>query len=235
MPHEASTEVDHLALLAQSGCRESLEEATKAVYRALLDVAHKYETGHAVEDLAQDMYVKLLKQLPNWNPDKASFIRFLYIIAHSVGLSHYRHQRAAKRDPGYTVANLDGIDVAGMAYEPASAMEKRDTYQEAVRRISQLPHIPRQILVSRMMGETIQSLASHHQTSRHHIKRNIALAIERLPAWLGDNIARYLNVEPLPEESNRSLLEASWKHGRSDEGHSAVGANEFTPSALSRV
>lgn len=146
--------------------------------------------GHreTAEDLVSDIFHKMLAHLPNYNPNKAGFRTWLYRIANTMLIDHYRVHHNPNR-PG--LVHLDEEREEDAA-EPALDHGPQKEISLAVRQsVATLPPRDRQIVEMRYFeGFSNQEIAEILDLSANHVGVLLYRSLQQLKQRLsGANIS----------------------------------------------
>lgn len=94
----------------QSGDADAFEELMNRYKRRMLSYVYKsIKNWEDTNDLTQDIFIKVFRALPRWEP-RAKFSTWLYTIAHNVCIDYHR----AKSRRGYSYSIDDEEIIHGM-------------------------------------------------------------------------------------------------------------------------
>ena len=121
------------------------------------------------EDLAAEVFVRVLKALPDYDPDKASVSTWIYAISHNILIDHFRRSRDTEELP-------EEIPASGDILEGIVREEELDRLADALLKLS--PE-ERQVIVLRYYaGKPLTEVAFRMSLSYGAVKirHNKALA-----------------------------------------------------------
>ena len=123
-------------------------DAFAAVYREYQHVVYRFGcamTGSesAAEDITQETFVALFRDLSRYDPDRASFTTYLYGIVRNLSRERLR------RDRRFLPLDVLGVVArrAGPTSDPSSALEGAETAAEVRRALRRLPTRYRELIV----------------------------------------------------------------------------------------
>lgn len=149
------------------------------LYRFLVRQVQSVSVG---EDLYQETWLTLIRQRENWQPS-ASLKTFLYRIAHSRLVDHFRAQG---RHGGFSNLSLDGDDAPEIAdacvvSTPDGALAQRSQAQALRHCLDGLPPEQREaFLFSEESGLGLADIAAITDASVEAVKSRIRYAIRKL-------------------------------------------------------
>ncbi len=133
-----------------------------------------------VDDLFQETWLRLIRNKERYRPE-APFRAYLYQIAHSVLVDHYRRHGHAARPQ--TDAALDPIDASAGPDDNYDAGSLRSVFVAA---LDALPAEQREaFLLHEEAGLTLEQIAEVVGTGRETIKSRLRYATRRLRESLG--------------------------------------------------
>ena len=165
----------------QAGSFERLYERHRApLYRYF---ARQTAREH-VDDLFQETWLRLIRGKARYRPD-APFRAYLYRIAHSVLVDHYRRHGHASRprtDPD--------VDPADPAPGPERNYERCALRAALTAALEALPAEQREaFLLHEEAGLTLEEIAAVVGTGRETVKSRLRYAARRLREALGQDLA----------------------------------------------
>jgi RNA polymerase sigma-70 factor, ECF subfamily len=139
--HSEPTDYDLLRRAA-----EGERQAFELVYRRYQQVVYRFAramTGHpdVAEDVTQEVFVALIKELPRYDPARAGFTTYLYGIARN--LSRDRWRRAQRRLAFETI----GLERCRSADDPYDLLERAQAAAQVQRALRGLPLRYREVIV----------------------------------------------------------------------------------------
>lgn len=136
-----------------------------------------------VDDLFQETWLRLIRSKTRYRPE-APFRAYLYQIAHSVLVDHYRRHGHTSRPQANPA--LDPIDDSGGPEEHYEAALARSAFVAA---LDSLPPEQREaFLLHEEGGLTLEQIAEVVGTGRETIKSRLRYATRRLREGLGRNL-----------------------------------------------
>lgn len=142
------------------------------------------------EDLVQDAVVAVLRELPRFDPLRASLTTFVARVAESAIADTLRRRTADKRNPLRHPDHRNPACAAEDCGQPDAQLEQRDLVVDLEAALGQLPPDLEQL--ARQLREwTPREIADQHGTHRGTIYRRIARLRER---WSDSSLQDYLDV-----------------------------------------
>ncbi len=136
----------------------------------------------AVDDLFQDVWLRVIKGQARYRPD-APFAAYLYRIAHNVLVDHYRREGRA---PEFTSA--EHLQLPNPGAGPERAFTQVEMRAAISRALSDLPAAQREaFLLHEEAGLTLEQIAAVVGTGRETIKSRLRYALNRLRRDLLEN------------------------------------------------
>lgn len=136
-----------------------------------------------VDDLFQETWLRLIRAKTRYRP-AAPFRAYLYQIAHSVLVDHYRRQGHASRPQ--TDASLDPIDPSN---GPEDAYEAGSLRSAFIAALDALPAEQREaFLLHEEAGLTLEQIAEVVGARRETVKSRLRYAARRLREALGQDL-----------------------------------------------
>lgn len=125
-----------------------------------------YRTGdlHAAEDLTTEVFIRMIRSLPGYQPREAPFLAWLFQIARNLAIDHYR-----KAGAGRMVALEETLPAHGE--DPTRAVDRRLTSQKLAEALRSLHEDQRDVIVLRFVaGMSIAETARAMLRSEDAIK-----------------------------------------------------------------
>jgi len=111
---------------------------------------------HLAEDLAGEVFVRMVKDLPGYQPRGIPFQAWLYRIAHNLAVDH---QRASGRHELVPLYHAEGLNAEGQ--DPASKVERQLTVERVESALGALDPIQREVVVLRfLVGLSLREVAA---------------------------------------------------------------------------
>lgn len=173
------TRSDHELMIAWQGGDARAFEVLYARHRRALYGFLVHQAGNVADDLFQEVWMTFIRQRDSWQP-LASLRTFLFRIAHSRLIDHYRAQGRRFND--------EGIDPDELAAQGSCAFAERA--QEAQRRalqqcLAELPPEQREaFLFSEDRELSLADIAAITGAGAETVKSRVRYAIRRLRACL---------------------------------------------------
>lgn len=147
-----------LELLLQR-CRSGDEIAWETLVRRFQArvfalVCHYVRSREDARDVAQEVFVRVWRSLPNFEND-ASFVPWLLRVARTTAIDHVRRRNV--RPPAQDLPAEEVFDLAEPSLDPAQQAEQRSENQMVRRALDGIGQLHREILMLR----DIQGLALH--------------------------------------------------------------------------
>jgi RNA polymerase sigma-70 factor, ECF subfamily len=137
-----------LVALAQLGDVEALG----ALYDTHYPVVYRYLRArvgdpHLAEDLASDVFRRMLTGLPQYRPMGLPFQAWLLRIAHNRLVDHYRQESSHMSVELETIENQGGDDA-----DPTDLVERQLSLEQAYRALAKLDTAQRDVLILRFLN-----------------------------------------------------------------------------------
>lgn len=171
MPH---TDLNDLIYRARNGNPQAAGELYELYHQQIFRYLG-YRTGDwlAAEDLTGEVFIKMIKALPRFQPTAASFASWLFQIAHNAAVDHLRWQTS------HPAVRLDDDQPA--ADNPAAALEDRLSSEQLRGALQQLSGDQRDVLLLRFIhGLSLADTASALRRSPDAVKGLQRRALQRL-------------------------------------------------------
>jgi RNA polymerase sigma-70 factor, ECF subfamily len=151
--------MDHELELLLQRCRSGDELAWEALVRRFQGrvhalVCHYVRSREDARDVAQEVFVRVWRSLPNFEQD-ASFVPWLLRVARTTAIDHVRRRNA--RPPAQDLPADEAYDLADPSLDPSAQAEQRSENQLVRRALDGISRLHREILLLR----DIQGLALH--------------------------------------------------------------------------
>jgi RNA polymerase sigma-70 factor (ECF subfamily) len=123
-------------------------DAFPALYREHFDEVHAYlavalGNDADADDVAQEVFLKVFQALPRYDPSKAPFHNWLFVIARHCAISHHRKEgRQAPTDPAWLDASREARQAADPVARPAWG-----STAELHEQLANLPKLQRDVVV----------------------------------------------------------------------------------------
>lgn len=165
-----------------------MREHAGAVYSVVLGFAR----GPEADDLAQDVFLRLVQGLPGFQ-GQARLSTWVHRVATNVGLNHLRGRR--RRPPPQRLAEDAPLIASGPG--PARELDAREEREAFRRALEELPPELRAVVVLRVhRGLPFQEIASVLEIPRPTAESRMARAKERLRARLRPHLGRDAPAPP---------------------------------------
>lgn len=140
------------------------------VYRIIQDAAE-------AQDATQEVFVKLYRSLPEWNPGKARFSTWLYRLAANHAIDCWRVRRRRResqpaeqpeREPGPARPSDE------LFLSPLGALEKKETIDQIRRCVDDLPELQKKIFLLRYFQDLkLEEIAEMEDCSLGTVKTSL--------------------------------------------------------------
>jgi RNA polymerase sigma-70 factor (ECF subfamily) len=156
--------------------------AFPALYREHIDEVHAYlavalGNDTDADDVAQEVFLKVFQALPRYDPSKAPFHNWLFVIARHCAISHHRKEgRQAPTDP----ARLDASGETRQAADPVARPAWGST---AVlhEQLADLPKLQRDVVVLTYRANLdVDEIAGLLHLTQPHVRQLKCRALARL-------------------------------------------------------
>jgi RNA polymerase sigma-70 factor (ECF subfamily) len=157
---------------------ELYERYRLSIFRYLY---YKVGDPHTAEDLASEVFVRMIAALPGYQPKAIAFQAWLFQIARNLAIDHYR--KGKLRDHLQLEENL----VAGED-DPVNTFEQGLTSNVLKKALTKLPDEQRDVIVMRFVsgmpiGEVAQSLHKSENSIKGLQRRGLIALREILTEW----------------------------------------------------
>jgi len=176
-----------LVAMSAKGDREALEALVKRHLKLIYSVAKRYVSdSDDAEDITQEVFVKIWKNLANYQPEK-SFTNWIYEIAKNASLNWLQKKRtvpfsAFEDEYGENRLLYALADPAPNPYELASEASAIETRTAAILRLSPGN---RQVITERDdMDMTFREIAENSRQPLNTVKSRYRRAIAKLKSIL---------------------------------------------------
>ena len=133
------------------------------------------------EDLTGDVFMRMLKALPNYQAVGLPFRAWLYRIAHNLLVDHYR--RNGRREP----VSLDAVEAHPAGDDPLVSVERRLLAERLGHALSQLdPHQCEVVVLRFLAGLSLQETAAAMGRSEAAVKSLQHRSLAALRRTLGE-------------------------------------------------
>jgi RNA polymerase sigma-70 factor (ECF subfamily) len=130
---------------------------------------------NAVDDLFQDVWLRIIKNQARYRPD-APFAAYLFRIAHNVLVDHYRREGRAPE-----LTSVEQLDVPDVGAGPERELTQFELRATITRALTDLPAAQREaFLLHEEAGLTLEQIAEVVGTGRETIKSRLRYALKRL-------------------------------------------------------
>ncbi len=140
------------------------------------------QDAEEAQDVTQEIFVKLYRSLPSWNPRKAKFSTWLYRLAanHAIDCWRARHRRAEEQLPDDLSEKTLREDPLGEAIRsPYHEVESREKVGEIRRCMESLPDLQKKVFVLRYFQELrLEEIAEMENCSLGTIKTSLFRATQ---------------------------------------------------------
>ena len=179
----SSESEENIIQRVRSGDQTALEEIFRTHYDGLCRfTAHLINSSDDVEDLVQDIFVRIWLKRENWHP-KGSIRAYLFKAAHNQALNFLKSRQV--RD----VANvqIDDLFPSDSSTDPVEEMINRDVKASISKAIETLPKKCRLVFtLNRQDGLSYSEIADVLNISVRTVENQIARALKALRKELAD-------------------------------------------------
>ncbi len=142
-----------------------------------------YRTGdlHAAEDLTAEVFIRMIRSLPGYQPRDVPFLAWLFQIARNLSIDHYRKAGSGRMVPLEETLPARNAD-------PTHAVDRRLTSQKLAEALHTLNDDQRDVIVLRFVtgmsiGETAQALAKSEDAVKGLQRRALTALRQILSEW----------------------------------------------------
>ncbi len=130
---------------------------------------------NAVDDLFQDVWLRVIKSQARYRPD-APFAAYLFRIAHNILVDHYRREGRAPE-----LTSVEYLDLADAGAGPERELTQLELRAAISQALTDLPAAQREaFLLHEEAGLTLEQIAEVVGTGRETIKSRLRYAVNRL-------------------------------------------------------
>lgn len=176
-----------IILRAQKGEKNSLRALYERFHLGIFRYLY-YQVGDTqlAEDLAGDVFLRMLQAFPSFQPQKGSFRAWLYQIAHNLAVDHHRKAAVRLMVPLHEDLMIEEND-------PAETSEMRLTSATLKNALLVLNHAQREVIVLRFIaGLPIEQVAQTVGKSPDAIKGLQRRGLAELRQILADAEVSYV-------------------------------------------
>lgn len=164
-------------------CSRGQLEGFGALYDAFLDRIYRfayYRTGHQqlAEDITGEVFMKALRSISGYKPERASFTTWLYAIARNAVIDHSRTQRPTE--------GLESIVELAASDDPARTVHSRLQLAQVMEQLK--AYTPRQqdiVLMRLWDGMSHKEIAEVLGMSEASVKMQFSRTVKQLQHKLG--------------------------------------------------
>jgi len=107
-----------------SGDAAAWEEIVQTYNRRIYNICYRFAgSGDDAEDLTQEVFIKMYRTLPSYDPSKGAFITWITTIARNLLVDHFRKTKQERM--------TDSIDAAPSEHEDAQPLSEQIQDQSA--------------------------------------------------------------------------------------------------------
>src|SRR5512138_2795643 len=177
------TEPSHLMRQAQAGDRAALGELYDQHWPSVFRYLY-YRVGdrQAAEDLAAEVFARMLEALPRYRPTAVPFKAWLFQIARNLAIDHFR------KGGGRVAVSLDPEMENPMEEDPYSRVERSLTNARLQSALSTLNPDQRDVIILRIIGEmpigeVAQALGKSEDAVKGLQRRGLIALRDTLADW----------------------------------------------------
>ena len=149
---------EQLATRLQQGDRASGDVLMERHHRLVARTIHEViRDTHAVEDLMQEIFMKIFRKIDLFQPDKGKFLPWLVTVARNEALNHLRGRKR-----GTHVSIHEAAPDGGLAPidSPSRQVSKKEVSGRLMDAINKMPEPERTILTLRILqGKSFEQIA----------------------------------------------------------------------------
>lgn len=162
--------------MQQTELNDRFEELYRTYYRQVVNYLNaKIGNYHDAEDLASNIFEYCCRQLPTFDPAKASLKTWLYVIVNSRYKNYLRDHRAFENVEDYM--DFTASDDAPLE----QAMEAEEERQWLAKALEQLPERQKQIIVLKYFTSlSSEQIAQRLKMTQSNVRVQLFRAMKRL-------------------------------------------------------
>jgi RNA polymerase sigma-70 factor (ECF subfamily) len=176
-------------------------QAFELVYRRYQQVVYRFAramTGcaDAAEDVTQEVFIALIKELPRYDPARAGFTTYLYGIARN--LSRDRWRQTQRR----LALEAIGFERCGTTHDPSDLIERAQVTTQVRRALRGLPVRYREVIIlcdlhglayaeaALVVRSSVSGVRARLHRARHLLRRKLSRLLEPAHARQGSPATR---------------------------------------------
>ncbi|GAM10907.1 RNA polymerase sigma-H factor [Geobacter sp. OR-1] len=161
----------------QGGDVDAYARLVRKHHRNLLTFIHRIvRDAHLAEDIGQEVFLNVYKELPGFDPDRGTpFAAWLYIVARNQCISELR--RLSRTEP---VAAEFFQRIAGNDESAESALIRQEEWTALRNAMAELPEPFRATIIMSLQGATLEDIARSCGVPQATVKTRLFRAKEKI-------------------------------------------------------
>ncbi len=160
----------------------SAEQLYTEYYKKIYGYAYQRLRNHAdAEDIAADVFAKVVEKLDSFDPEKASYSTWIFTITKNMVISHYRKQ--------HDTEDIDEVVVADTAETPLDIAISNESSAVLAEGLKKLPERDREILIARFyFDKSFREIGDMLDMTEANARVASGRAIKKLKELIGEKL-----------------------------------------------